>query len=145
MAVGPGRIYCMYLSFAGAIFFVFIAICCFIEMEALKLPKFNVDTLISRLIEILPEGPRYYDVEETSDKDEIFQIKEIIREKLLRTLRDEVPHSIAIFMDHIEWEEDPIEIIQEDRGIAFDPQLTDVFLANQDKLREIMKAYLKDK
>lgn len=41
--------------------------------------------------------------------------------------------------------EKSIEIIQQDRGIAFDPQLTNIFLANQDKLREIMNAYLKDK
>ena len=47
---------------------------------------------------------------EVSDKDEIFQIKEIIREKILKTLRDEVPHSIAIYMENIEWEENPIEI-----------------------------------
>lgn len=37
--VGPKRTYCMYISFAGAIFFFFIAICCFIGMEALKLPQ----------------------------------------------------------------------------------------------------------
>ncbi|MBO7615487.1 MAG: GTPase Era [Bacilli bacterium] len=79
-------------------------------LECVAKEKFNVDTLISRLIEILPEGPRYYDVAEVSDKDEIFQIKEIIREKILKTLRDEVPHSIAIYMENIEWEENPIEI-----------------------------------
>ena len=79
-------------------------------LECVAKEKFNVDTLISRLIEILPEGPRYYDVTEVSDKDEIFQIKEIVREKILKTLRDEVPHSIAIYMENIEWEENPIEI-----------------------------------
>ncbi|MCR5308608.1 MAG: GTPase Era [Bacilli bacterium] len=79
-------------------------------IECVAKEKFNVDTLLSRLIEILPEGPRYYDVNEVSDKDEIFQIKEIIREKILKTLRDEVPHSIAIYMDNIEWEENPIDI-----------------------------------
>lgn len=79
-------------------------------LECVAKEKFNVDTLISRLIEILPEGPRYYDVSEVSDKDEIFQIKEIIREKILKTLRDEVPHSIAIYMENIEWEENPISM-----------------------------------
>ncbi len=79
-------------------------------IECVAKEKFNVDTLLSRLIEILPEGPRYYDVSEVSDKDEIFQIKEIIREKILKNLRDEVPHSIAIYMENIEWEENPIDI-----------------------------------
>mgnify|MGYP003317885002 CR=1 FL=1 len=79
-------------------------------IECVAKEKFNVDTLISRLIDILPDGPRYYDANEISDKDEIFQIKEIIREKILKTLRDEVPHSIAIYMENIEWENNPIEI-----------------------------------
>ena len=45
-----------------------------------------------------------------TDKDEIFQIKEIIREKVLIQLREEVPHSIAIYLDAIEWESKPIKI-----------------------------------
>ena len=45
-----------------------------------------------------------------TDKDEIFQIKEIIREKVLKQLSEEVPHSIAIYMDHIEWEHKPLQI-----------------------------------
>ena len=53
----------------------------------------------------------YYPVEVTSDKDEIFQIKEIIREKILKALRQEVPHSIAIYIDNIDWEVDPIHIL----------------------------------
>ena len=72
--------------------------------------RFNIDTLLNKLIELLPEGPAYYSVEEVTDKDAIFQIKEIIREKVLRNLRDEVPHATAIYMDNIEWEENPIHI-----------------------------------
>ncbi len=72
--------------------------------------RFNIDTLLAKIIELLPEGPAYYSTEEISDKDIIFQIKEIIREKVLRNLRDEVPHATAIYMENIEWEEDPIHI-----------------------------------
>jgi hypothetical protein len=39
MAVGPKRTYCMYISFAGAIFFLFLSFCCFIGMEVLKLKE----------------------------------------------------------------------------------------------------------
>ena len=46
-----------------------------------------------------------------TDKDEIFRIKEIIREKVLKTLREEVPHSVAIYMEHIEWEKKPLQIL----------------------------------
>ena len=73
--------------------------------------KFNIDELIKEVVNLLPEGPAYYPTEIITDKDEIFQIKEIIREKILKQLRDEVPHSIAIYMDHIEWEGKPIQIM----------------------------------
>ena len=71
---------------------------------------FNIDTLLEEIIKLLPEGPAYYAVDEVTDKDVIFQIKEIIREKVVRNLRDEVPHATAIYMENIEWEENPIHI-----------------------------------
>ena len=71
---------------------------------------FNIDTLIKSVKEFLPEGPAYYPTEMITDKDEIFQIKEIIREKILKQLSEEVPHSIAIYIDHIEWEHKPLQI-----------------------------------
>ena len=80
-----------------------------VEMVAKE--RFNVDTLIEKVTELLPEGPEYYPAEMVSDKDEIFQIKEIIREKILKILSEEVPHSIAIYVDNIEWEQTPIQIL----------------------------------
>ena len=80
-----------------------------VEMVAKE--GFNVDTLIKRVVELLPEGPEYYPAEIVTDKDEIFHIKEIIREKVLKILSEEVPHSVAIYIDNIEWEEDPIKIL----------------------------------
>ncbi len=79
-------------------------------IETVANERFNVDTLIKELEAVLPEGPAYYDDETITDQDEVFQIKEIIREKALRTLKDEVPHAIAVYMNNIEWEEDPIDI-----------------------------------
>ena len=72
---------------------------------------FNIDELINNVKNLLPEGPIYYPVEMVTDKDEVFHIKEIIREKALKILRDEVPHSIAIYIDNIEWESNPMQII----------------------------------
>ncbi len=81
-----------------------------IMIDTVATERFNIDTLLNKLIELLPEGPAYYSMEEITDKDAIFQIKEIIREKVLRNLRDEVPHATAIYMDNIEWEENPVHI-----------------------------------
>ena len=79
-------------------------------IDTVALDGFNIDDLIKKIVELLPEGPAYYPTEIITDKDEIFQIKEIIREKVLKQLRDEVPHSIAIYIDHIEWEHKPLQI-----------------------------------
>ena len=80
-----------------------------IEMVAKE--KFNIDLLIKTITDLLPEGPEYYSEEVVTDKDEIFQIKEIIREKALKTLREEVPHAIAVYVNDINYDEKPLHII----------------------------------
>ena len=80
-------------------------------IDAVAKEGFNIDEIIKAVTEKLPEGPAYYPTETVTDKDEIFQIKEIIREKILKQLSEEVPHSIAIYMEHIDWEAKPIQIL----------------------------------
>ena len=80
----------------------------FIDIVALE--GFNVDEIVGQLKSLLPEGPMYYDKETITDQDIVFQIKEIIREKILKVLSQEVPHSIAIYMEDIAYEENPMHI-----------------------------------
>ena len=98
--------------------------------------KFNLEELIALVEKLLPEGPEYYPGEEVTDKDEVFQIKEIIREKVLKTLREEVPHSIAIYVDHIEWEENPLHI-HASIIVEKDSQKGIVIGANGKRIKEI--------
>ena len=56
----------------------------------------NVDTLVKLMVENLQEGPKYYPEDMITDVQEKFVVAEIVREKALRTLRDEVPHGIAV-------------------------------------------------
>lgn len=56
----------------------------------------NVDTLIKLMVDNLNEGPKYYPEDMITDVQERFVVSEIVREKALRTLRDEVPHGIAV-------------------------------------------------
>lgn len=65
-----------------------------IPMSALK--GKNVEALMSEMKKYLPEGPKYYPEDMVTDKQERFIINEIIREKALRLLDQEVPHGIAI-------------------------------------------------
>ena len=56
----------------------------------------NVDKLVELMKKVMPEGPKYYPDDMITDVQEKFVVSEIIREKALRTLRDEVPHGIAV-------------------------------------------------
>ena len=56
----------------------------------------NVDRLLELMKKAMPEGPKYYPDDMITDVQEKFVVSEIIREKALRTLRDEVPHGIAV-------------------------------------------------
>lgn len=79
-------------------------------VETVATEKFNLDDLLKKVLSLLPEGMPFYPTEVVTDKDEIFQIKEIIREKTLKILKEEVPHSIAVYMENIEWEKNPMPI-----------------------------------
>lgn len=65
----------------------------------------NVDKLVELMIEAMPEGPKYYPDDMITDVQERFVISEIIREKALRTLREEIPHGIAV--DIIQMKQSP--------------------------------------
>jgi len=56
----------------------------------------NIDELLNVIKSYLPEGPMFYDEDMVTDKAERFVVTEIIREKALRFLKDEVPHSLAV-------------------------------------------------
>lgn len=65
----------------------------------------NVDKLVSLMVEAMPEGPKYYPDDMITDVQERFVVSEIIREKALRTLREEIPHGIAV--DIIQMKQSP--------------------------------------
>jgi GTP-binding protein Era len=66
----------------------------YIPMSAIK--GKNVNTLLELMIKYIPEGPQYYPEEMIIDQQERFIIGEILREKALRFLSQEVPHGIAV-------------------------------------------------
>ena len=54
----------------------------------------GVDALVEHLVARLPEGPALYPPGTVSDASEAFRVAELVRERLLRATRDELPHSI---------------------------------------------------
>ena len=59
----------------------------------------NVEEVIRAILKRLPEGPQYYDEEIVTDQNMRQLAAEIIREKALRALNEEVPHGIAVQID----------------------------------------------
>ena len=71
-------------------------------ISALK--EFQVDNLLKRLIELLPECPPYFPKDQLTDKPERFFVNEIIREKILINYKKEIPYSVEILTE--EFKED---------------------------------------
>ncbi|HHY13492.1 MAG TPA: GTPase Era [Thermoanaerobacterales bacterium] len=58
--------------------------------------KDNLDKVLATIIQIIPHGPQYYPSEMYTDQPERLIIAELIREKALQSLREEIPHGVAI-------------------------------------------------
>jgi GTP-binding protein Era len=62
--------------------------------------------LLEEVSELLPEGPFFFPPEMTSDQPERLLAGELVREKYLARLRNELPHSLAVVVDDIETRDD---------------------------------------
>lgn len=65
----------------------------------------NVDELIGNLIDHLPEGPQYHPDDQVTDHPERFIVQEIVREKILENTRQEIPHSVAVYVESMKTNE----------------------------------------
>ncbi len=61
----------------------------------------NTKTLTEVIFKYLPEGPQYYDEDTITDQPEKQIVAELIREKALRLLEDEIPHGIAVSIEQM--------------------------------------------
>jgi GTP-binding protein Era len=74
------------------------------------LNSFNLDQIKEYILENIPESPPYYDKDTITDKSERFFIEEIIREKILKHYKKEIPYSVEIEVEEFFEEEDIIKI-----------------------------------
>ena len=63
------------------------------------LHKFNVDMVLKRIQELLPESPAYFDKDQWTDKPARFFVTEIIREKILLYYDKEIPYSVEVVVE----------------------------------------------
>jgi len=65
----------------------------------------GLDGLRSAIIARMPEGPEYFPADHLTDQPERFLAAELIREQILRSTRQDVPHAVAVAID--QWEDKP--------------------------------------
>ncbi len=76
----------------------------------------NLAPLVGELVGLLPEGPAYFPPGMVTDQPEELLIGELIREKFLARLREELPHSLAVLVEGIE--EQPGGVIRVEARLA---------------------------
>ena len=74
------------------------------------LQKFQIENLLQRLIELLPESPAYFPKDQLTDKPERFFVNEIIREKILLNYKKEIPYSVEVITEEFKEDETIIRI-----------------------------------
>lgn len=72
--------------------------------------KFNVDNVMKRIQELLPESPPYFGKDQWTDKPARFFVNEIIREKILLYYDKEIPYSVEVVVEEFKEESKKIVI-----------------------------------
>ena len=63
----------------------------------------NTDELVKVILQYLPYGPQFYDEDTVTDQPERQIVAELIREKALHSLNEEIPHGIAVVIDRMKF------------------------------------------
>ncbi len=70
----------------------------------------NTDELVKVILKYLPYGPQFYDEDTVTDQPERQIVAELIREKALHSLNEEIPHGIAVAIDRMKMEKKVMHI-----------------------------------
>lgn len=72
--------------------------------------RFNVDNVLRRIVELLPESPDYFAKDQLTDKPSRFIVSEIIREKILLYYDKEIPYAVEVVVTEFKEEEKLLRI-----------------------------------
>lgn len=79
-----------------------------VPVSALK--KDNTDVLITQIMKYLPEGPAFYDEDTITDQPTRQIVAELIREKVLRSIDEEIPHGVAVTIESMKYGKKIVDI-----------------------------------
>lgn len=72
--------------------------------------NFNVQPVLDKIVELLPESPAFYPKDQLTDKPERFFVNENIREKILMHYKKEIPYAVEVMTEEFIESEDIIKI-----------------------------------
>ncbi|MBQ8882920.1 MAG: GTPase Era [Clostridia bacterium] len=104
----------------------------------------NVEVLKKYLVAELKEGPCYYPEDEITDKSERYMICEIVREKALLFLNDEIPHGIGVSIANMTYDENGVARIFVDITCERDSHKSIIIGAGGEKLKMIAERSRKE-
>lgn len=64
---------------------------------------YNIDAFLEEIYGLLPQGPAWFPKDMRSDQSDEMMVAEFIREKILREFRDEVPHSVGVCTEEMQY------------------------------------------
>ena len=74
------------------------------------LEKFQIDALVKKIVELLPEHPPYFPKDQLTDRSERFVVNEVIREKILLSYDKEIPYAVEVETESFKVEKSIIKI-----------------------------------
>jgi GTP-binding protein Era len=108
----------------------------------------NVDNLIKEIKTRLKAGPKFYPSEMVSDHPQEFLVQEVIREKILLLAEQEVPHSVAVYLESFKLGEtklkiDAVIVVEKDthKGIIIGKQGSMLKMINDKSVRDLAKMF----
>jgi GTP-binding protein Era len=75
------------------------------------LENFNVDNIMKRIVELLPESPPYFGKDALTDRSSRFFVTEIVREKILLTYDKEIPYATQVIVEKFDESDNAIHIM----------------------------------
>jgi GTP-binding protein Era len=100
----------------------------------------NLERLQELIIARLPPGPIFYPEDEFTDQQERFMAAELIREQVLRNLRDEVPHAVAVLVNEFKPRREDLTFISATIYVERDSQKAILLGADGSMIKRIGQA-----
>jgi GTPase len=97
----------------------------------------GLEPLLSRMSELMPEGPYLYPPDQQSDQASDVLLAELIREQVLNRTRDEIPHSVEVIVSETDPREDGLIVVRAEVWAESQSQKAILIGAGGRKVKEV--------